>query len=671
MSQDAHAPELDAGLGWLNTDRPLGLSDELRGQVVVLDFWTYCCINCMHILPDLAYLEGKYEREPVTFIGVHSAKFANEALRPTIRAAILRYEIRHPVVIDDDMKIWRSYGVRSWPTLVVIDPTGHVVCVAAGEGNRAAIDRAIAQTLEAGRANGTLADEPLTLKREASVRATSGLAFPGKVLADAPLPPQTGGKPVPHGEGDIVDLTRLYVADSNHNRIVIAELRSPQTGGKAVPHGAAATARVIKVVGSGAIGSDDGPAEQATFNHPQGLAVGQGKLYVADTENHLIRAIDLDTFAVTTIVGTGEMTNDRTGGSMGTQQGLNSPWDLVLEGSTLYVAMAGVHQIWRIDLPVGLARALAGSGRENIVDGPAETAALAQPSGICVVGGNIYFADSEVSAIRGIDMSAERVFTVIGEGLFSFGDVDGTHPQAKLQHPLGVDVWKTSLVVADTYNHKIKLVDPQARCVRTLYGTGAPAVSSPDGGPAFFEPGGLSVAGDDLYVADTNNHRVVRINLLTGDFCEIAFEGLEAPACDGPDAGDAITGRAKTLVAAPPVSIAADRDIELILDIKPPEGTHLSPEAPWSIRVTAGGETIVQQTGRSEALPLRVQIPAASTVTGTTWEVTAAFACCTSDDRGLCVPAQLTWSVPVESGGDGVKVTLRAAPDGPHREQVE
>ncbi|MFQ5414978.1 MAG: thioredoxin-like domain-containing protein, partial [Phycisphaerae bacterium] len=205
MPPPVHAPPLDAGLAWLNTDRPLRLDHELRGRVVVLDFWTYCCINCMHILPDLAYLEHKYREEPVVFIGVHSAKFPNEASRHTIRQAILRYEIKHPVVIDDNMSIWRRYAVRSWPTLVMIDPTGRIAGAVAGEGNRDIIDTTIAELLATGRRDGTLAPAPLTLRPEAAVRAASGLAFPGKVLADA-------------------DAGRLYVADSNHNRIVIADL---------------------------------------------------------------------------------------------------------------------------------------------------------------------------------------------------------------------------------------------------------------------------------------------------------------------------------------------------------------------------------------------------------------------------------------------------------------
>ena len=620
MAGTVRAPELDAGLGWLNTDRSLRFDGELRGQVVVLDFWTYCCMNCMHILPDIEWLEEKYADQPVAFVGVHSAKFTNEASRETIRAAILRYEIEHPVIIDDQMKIWRSYAVRSWPTLVVVDANGYVVASVAGEGSRDEIDAAIGESLQLGQAAGGLADGPLTVRREAGVRAASGLRFPGKVHVD--------------GESGW-----LFVADSNHNRIVIAE--APLSSGNA---------RVVKVVGSGAIGADNGPAEAASFHHPQGLVTGQGNLYVADTENHLIRAIDLTTFEVSTMVGTGEMSNDRTGGGMGTGQGINSPWGLTIEGSTLYVAMAGTHQLWRIDLPVGFARAFAGNGRENIVDGPTETSAWAQPSGICRLGGNLYVADSEVSAVRGVDMAAEKVFTVIGEGLFSFGDVDGTHPKAKLQHPLGIAAWGSSLLVADTYNHKIKLIDPGARSVRTLYGTGEIGARAPEGDVQFFEPGGLAVGGDTLYVADTNNHRIVRVDLPTNAWREVAFDELAAPEASQETMGE--------LIATEPVKVAAGRDVELLLDIEMPDGSHLNPEAPWSVRVTAEGTTMAQRTGKSETPRLSVTVAADAVVVPATWYVRAAFACCTEGDRGLCIPVELAWQVPVEAGGVGATVRL-------------
>ncbi len=641
MTTSIHAPQLDSPLGWLNTDRPLRLDGELRGCVVVLDFWTYCCINCMHILPDLAFLEEKYAAQPVVFLGVHSAKFTNESDRETIRAAILRYEIRHPVVIDERMKLWRAYAVRSWPTVVVVDSTGRVAASLAGEGQREALDRAIGEALQQGRAAGTLAASPLTVQREASVAATSPLCFPGKVFADA-------------------ELRRIFIADSNHNRIVIADWPDEQ-----------GQCRVIRVVGRGAIGADDGPAERATFNHPQGLVTGQGKLYVADTENHLIRAVDLNDGSVTTVVGTGKMTYDFAGGAMGVDQGINSPWDVTREGSTLYVAMAGQHQIWRIDMPVGFARALAGTGRENLADGSTERAAFAQPSGICLHNGHLFIADSEVSAVRGIDLATERVYTVLGEGLFTFGDVDGAHPAARLQHPLGVASGSGGLIVADTYNHKIKIVDPAGRSARTILGTGRPGTTSDGGGPMFFEPGGVSCAGDDLFIADTNNHRVVHINLTTRRWNVLVLKGLSAPAAAGDGAGSRAAGHdAGSRASGPsvgehvedvlaPLDVPASRAFDLLLEPQLPHRVHVSDEAPWSVVVESDGRAMANAKGK--ALPIRVNLAAApmNGRAGAKWTVRADFVCCTEGDRGLCLPVSKTWRVEVRSASSAVQeVTL-------------
>jgi len=247
-------------------------------------------------------------------------------------------------------------------------------------------------------------------------------------------------------------------------------------------------------------------------------------------------------------------------------------------------------------------------------------------------------------------MAAERVFTVIGEGLFSFGDVDGTHPKARLQHPLDIAAWGTSLLVADTYNHKVKLVDPAARSVRTLFGTGEIGATTADGGVQFFEPGGLAVHGDTLFVADTNNHRIVAVDLKTNAWQEIAFDGLMPPGEAGATDEDVIN--------ADPVKLAAGRDVELFLDVDLPDGMHLNPEAPWSIRVTAGGTVIGQRTGRSETPPLSMVVAADAAAVPATWRVEAAFACCTGGDRGLCMPVRLGWQVPVDAGGDITAVRL-------------
>src|ERR1051325_6278110 len=286
-----NAPDFPAGMEWLNTDRPISMR-ELRGKVVVLDFWTYCCINCMHIIPDLKRLEHKYANELVV-IGVHSAKFTAEKGTENIRQAILRYEIEHPVVNDHDMQIWQEYTVRSWPTVFLIDPAGKVVAYMSGEGVYAQLDGYIANVIETFDAKKMIDRRPLNLKLERQRSPSSVLAFPGKVLADEKS-------------------RQLFIADSNHNRIVLLSLDD---------------AAVKSVIGSGQIGFADGNFETASFNHPQGMALDGNTLYVADTENHAIRAVDLTNQTVKTIAGTGEQLQRRiTFGGQAKEIPLNSPW---------------------------------------------------------------------------------------------------------------------------------------------------------------------------------------------------------------------------------------------------------------------------------------------------------------------------------------------------------
>jgi DNA-binding beta-propeller fold protein YncE len=491
------APEFPA-LDWLNTDHPLSTGD-LRGKVVVLDFWTYGCINCMHVIPDLKRLEAKYADELVV-IGVHSAKFKHERDTDNIRQIILRYELEHPVVNDRDFVLWQAYGVRAWPTLAVVDPAGNVVGRHSGEGIYELFDQIIGGLVAEFDARGQMDRTPLSfrLERDRLDPAARGreLSFPGKVLAD------------PQGR-------RLFVADSNHNRIVVAHLE---------------THEVQRVIGGPAGGFADGDFVSSRFAHPQGMALSPdgGALYVADTENHAIRAVGLAGGWVRTIAGTGQQARAYPGrAGRGTEVALNSPWDLELVGDDLYVAMAGSHQLWRMDLASGVIGSWAGSGREGISGGARSSASLAQPSGLTTDGTWIYFADSEASAIRAAGLEEEgRVRRIVGTGLFDFGDVDGVGDRARLQHPLGVVYHPADglLYVADTYNGKVKVVDPRTRRARTFVGGDGPET-------LFYEPGGLDLAEGKLYVADTANHAVRVVDLRSRRASTVAFrdpEGLLA-----------------------------------------------------------------------------------------------------------------------------------------------
>src|SRR5262245_16990678 len=420
---EVNAPEFPAGLEWLNTEKSISLR-ELRGKIVLLDFWTYCCINCMHIIPDLKKLEAKYAKELVV-IGVHSAKFTNEKGTDNIRQAILRYEIEHPVINDRDFEVWQSYTARSWPTLVLINPKGRIVGAHSGEGIFDLFDDVIGELAAHFKAKNELDEKPIKFKLEKFSAPPSLLSYPGKVLADEKS-------------------NRLFISDSNHNRIIITTLDGT----------------VQDVIGDAAIGTKDGGFAEAEFNHPQGVALDGDVLYICDTENHLIRKADLKARTVETLVGTGEQARKFNVEGTGTSVALNSPWDALVHNGMLYIAMAGPHQLWVVDLKTRAAKPYAGSGRENHKDGKLLEAALAQPSGITTDGKSLFFADSEVSSIRFASLNPNgNVGTIVGKGLFDFGDVDGTGDSVRLQHPLGVVYLNGKLYIADTYNHKIKQID--------------------------------------------------------------------------------------------------------------------------------------------------------------------------------------------------------------------
>ncbi len=460
------APELIGKGGWLNTgDRQYTLS-ELRGRIVILDFWTFCCVNCLHVLDELRELEEKH-RDTVVIIGVHSPKFVHEAEHQAVVDAVERYEVHHPVLDDPELATWKQYAVRAWPTLVVIDPEGYVVAQHAGEGHAHAIEKLVEELEAEHGAKGTLrrGDGPYVAPEPVATH----LRFPGKAL----LLPDGG----------------FLVSDTTRHRLVELD-EDGET--------------VRRHFGTGERGLSDGGPDEARFSEPQGLAVlPDGRIAVADTVNHAIRALDLTTGVTSTLAGTGRQWWQGTPTSGPAREvDLSSPWDLAWFGDRLWIAMAGVHQLWTYDPEGRDVRVAAGTTNEGLVDGPAAEAWFAQPSGLAVSadGERLWIADSETSALRWVDRD-EHVHTAVGTGLFDFGHRDGAASQALLQHPIGVTALPDgSVAISDTYNHALRRYDPATEEVTTL-------------ATDIREPSDAVLVDGDLVVVESARHRLTRLRL--------------------------------------------------------------------------------------------------------------------------------------------------------------
>ncbi|MCX5161377.1 NHL domain-containing thioredoxin family protein [Streptomyces sp. NPDC127061] len=463
------APELVGKGGWLNTgDQQYTLAD-LRGRIVVLDFWTFCCVNCLHVLDELRELEEKH-RDTLVIIGVHSPKFVHEAEHQAVVDAVERYEVHHPVLDDPELATWKQYAVRAWPTLVVIDPEGYVVAQHAGEGHAHAIAKLVEELEAEHAAKGTLrrGDGPYVAPEPVATH----LRFPGKAL----LLPDGG----------------FLVSDTTRHRLVEIE-----SDGETVR----------RHIGAGERGFGDGGPEAARFSEPQGLAVlPDGRIAVADTVNHAIRAFDPATGETTTLAGTGRQwwQGSPTSGPA-REVDLSSPWDVAWFADRLWIAMAGVHQLWTYDPATQTVRVAAGTTNEGLVDGPADEAWFAQPSGLATSadGERLWVADSETSSVRHVerDGTGFAVRTAVGTGLFDFGHRDGAAGQALLQHPLGVTALPDgSVAVCDTYNHALRRYDPASDEVTTL-------------ATDLREPSDAVLVDGDLVVVESARHRLTRLRL--------------------------------------------------------------------------------------------------------------------------------------------------------------
>ena len=642
---------------WLNTSGKIRMKD-LRGKFVLMDFWTYCCINCMHILPELKKLEQKYPDELVV-IGVHSAKFETEKNVDNIKDAILRHEIEHPVVNDPELEIWRSIGVNAWPTLLLIDPAGQAVWIKSGETKAAVIDGILKEALPYYRKKGLLDNTPTHFDLHAVDAPATPLRFPGKVLGDA-------------------DSNRLFIADSTHNRIVISDLEG----------------KLIDVIGSGVVGARDGDYSTAQFNKPQGIVLRGDRLYVADTENHLIRKINLVEKTVKTIAGTGKQANspfpgmERIGNSgrlplrwsgKPKTTSIASPWALLIRDDELYIAMAGPHMIWKMPLNESEIYPYAGNAREDIVDGPLLPrrpydlgfASFAQPSGLAADENWLYVADSEGSSIRAVPFDPNgKVRTVVGTSklpnarLFTFGDRDGDRERVLLQHCIGVTYDEGMLYVADTYNNKIKIMDAKTGATSTLAGDGEPGMT--DQPARFDEPAGLHFCGGKIYVADTNNHAIRVIDPKSGATETLEIQGLEPPS--KPPAERPSFASAEQVKLDPQSVKVVDGKVTFDVEFVLPAAWKINPIAPMAYYVDGSSNSGVVDTSRLPENAVRVDpprdsfevsIPVTKSGSGTV-QISTNYYYCQKGGEGLCKVGSVVWTVPftAEPRSDRVKGSI-------------
>ncbi|WP_235921377.1 NHL domain-containing thioredoxin family protein [Lentzea tibetensis] len=572
------APEL-VGRGWLNTgDKQVNLTD-LRGKIVLLDFWTFCCINCLHVLDELRPLEEEFEDVLVT-IGVHSPKFVHEADEQALRDAVERYEVHHPVLDDPELTTWQNYAVKAWPTLVLVDPEGYVVHVAAGEGHVEALRTIIKELSEEHDTKGTLhrGDGPYV----PPPAPDTVLRFPAKAIT---TPNNT-----------------LLVSDSAHHSLVELDGET-----------------IVRRIGTGERGRQDGT--QPTFSEPAGLTtipqqvadrVGY-HVVVADTVNHLLRGVNLDTGEVTTIAGTGEQWRDGDTDGDADKIDLTSPWDVAWWRNGVAIAMAGNHTLGFFDPVTRQVSRLAGTTVEGLNDGPKDEAFFAQTSGLAADGDRLWMVDSETSALRYLENGQVR--SVIGEGLFSFGHRDGQADEALLQHPLGVTVLPDgSVAISDTYNGAIRRYDPATNEVSTI-ATG------------IAEPSDVVIADGELLVVASAGHRIEQ---LAANITKIIGDAHE--------------------VKRPPTDIAPG-ELELAVVFTPPTGSKLDDRYGPSTRLeitSSPPELILDGAGVGTNLSRTIKIN--NKITQGVLHVVAQAASCTDDpsvEHPACRLTRQDWGVPV------------------------
>ncbi len=613
---EARAPELPEQLTWLNCQGPLG-QEALRGKVILLDFWSYASVESQFVAPQLRALARKHPRELIV-IGVHQAGGERPPETDAVRRAIARLEIEHPVVIDHESRVSKLFGVRGAPVFIIIDPRSRVRARSVWTDAFEAVDRKVAELIAEAEYEGTLSRLPVAGIRvdadRASGRAASGLLFPGAVLADA-----EGG--------------RLFVADSGHHRIIEADL---ETG----------VAR--RVIGMGQAGLVDGRLDRVRFRNPRGLALEGDRLYAADAGNHVLREVDLRHEFVRTVAGTGERsTRKTTTGARrpGRLTALDFPWGLALAGETLYFTVAGSHQIWRCDLETDEVSLHAGTGSAGAADGPHLQATLIEPRGIATDGRRLYFTDRSTSSVRAAGLGSDGEVETLGGAVHPEG-AGAVLIEPLFRSPLGI-VWRQGfLYVVGACDSAVCSLDLRSGDYRRLM----PVSEKAETAPNLWEAADISAGGDYLYVADTNNHRVLRLRAGDG---VVTDWGLTLPSFVESSLGALESSEPYTEeedLRLPEVSLG-EGSTYLHFDLRLPPGHRMNRAAPFEITANGDGEIVEVPGGTFQlrtgdpsfpvTIPLQLRTGA-----GALQIVLVLYYCEAPEDR-LCYYQSLRLRVPI------------------------
>lgn len=454
-------------LQWLNTPSPLTLQ-QFKGKFLLLSFWTSSSSLSTGQQKQLESLQK--DNPGLEVVVVHSGKYDSERITDNIRNAVIENNITFPVVNDSAFTLWGAYGIEAWPSNILINPDGAIVARSQGAELSNSIQSEISKHKGKLKTYGAHSGSELQRFRQGL------MLYPSFIESD--------------------HIFSLFITESRGHRILQADF----------------SGTVEQAIGTGKQGYRDGNLHNAQFSFPKETAYDakDSILYIADSGNDAIRAYHLKTGEVTTVLGNGSRQMSNPKSIQGTEQGLNQPTGLELVGNDLYIAMTGWNQIWKLDTKTSLAEPVAGSGKFGFEDGKNLKCTLAEPFALTSdPEGIIYFTEMQSSAVR--MLKNRSVSTLVGTGVFEFGDVDGRSNKAKLQGPSGIVYHNDNLYVADEYNNKIKKVDPYSGKTETLLG----APSNPN--KKFNHPSGIAVLRNELFIADKYNQLIWRYAPGTGD----------------------------------------------------------------------------------------------------------------------------------------------------------